>query len=91
MKNATLPPLRVDAGLRAEIESVLHEGETLSCFMLEAVRLHVVRRDTQCEFIARGLRARDLGRQTQDYVSDGEMLNRLDEVLAQARHKAGSA
>lgn len=87
MKNATLPPLRVDAGLRAEVESVLHEGETLSSFMLEAVRLNIERRETQREFIARGLQARDHGCLTNDYVSAEAMLSRLDGVLAQARNK----
>lgn len=90
MKNATLPPLRVDSALRAAIESVLREGETLSGFVLEAVRLNLERRETQREFIARGLRAREDAQSRNDYVSAGEMLSRLDEALAQARDKAGA-
>lgn len=85
MKNATLPPLRVDSALRAAAESVLQEGETLSGFVLEAVRLNIERRETQREFIARGLLARDEAKASRQYVSSDEMLKRLDESLAKAR------
>lgn len=90
MKNATLPPLRVDSALRAAVESVLREGETLSGFVLEAVRLNLERRETQREFIARGLRAREDARAANDYVSAGEMLSRLDATLVQTRNTAGT-
>jgi hypothetical protein len=80
MKNATLPPLRVDGALRAAVESV---------FVLEAVCLNLEPREARREFIARGLRARENARATNDYVSAGEMLSQLDGVLAQARDKAG--
>lgn len=85
MKNATLPPLRVDSALRAAAESVLQEGETLSGFVLEAVRLNIERRETQREFIARGLLARDEAKASGQYVSSDEMLKRLDESLIRAR------
>ncbi len=87
MKNATLPPLRVDSALRAAAESVLQEGETLSGFVLEAVRLNIERRGAQREFIARGLVAREAARQSGHYVSSDEMLRRLDASLAKARAK----
>jgi len=91
MKNATLPPLRVDSALRAAVESVLREGETLSGFILEAVQLNVERRETQREFIARGLRAREEARATGDYVVADEMLSRLDTILARPDEKADSS
>jgi hypothetical protein len=87
MKNATLPPLRVDSALRSAAESVLREGETLSGFVLEAVRLNIERREAQREFIARGLLAREEARTTGDYVSAKDMLTRLDASLARARSK----
>ncbi len=87
MKNATLPPLRVDSELRAAAESVLQEGETLSGFVLEAVRLNIERREAQREFIARGLAAREEGKRSGRYVSSDEMLKRLDKSLAKARVK----
>jgi hypothetical protein len=87
MKNATLPPLRVDGATRAAAESVLREGETLSGFVLEAVRLNIERRETQREFIARGLLARDEARASGEYVSADDMLARLDASLARSRKK----
>lgn len=87
MKNATLPPLRVDSELRAAAESVLQEGETLSGFVLEAVRLNIERREAQRGFIARGLAAREETKRTGQYVSSTEMLKRLDKSLAKARAK----
>ncbi len=39
MKSATLPSLRVDPALREAAEAVLEEGETLSSFVEQAVRL----------------------------------------------------
>lgn len=90
MKDATLPPLRVDSSLRAAAESVLREGETLSSFVLEAVRLNIERRETQQEFISRGLLARDEARASGTYVTAEDMLSRLDDSLARA-HKKQSA
>lgn len=93
MKNATLPSLRVDSELREAAESVLQEGETLSGFVLEAVRLNIERRGAQREFIARGLLAREAARQSGHYISSDEMLKRLDASLVKARAKqaAGNA
>ncbi len=91
MKTATLPPLRVDSELRAAAESVLREGETLSGFVLEAVRLNIERRESQREFIARGLTARDEARASGKYVSAEDMLARLDASLAKARTKRAGA
>ena len=91
MKTATLPPLRVDSELRAAAESVLREGETLSGFVLEAVRLNIERRESQREFIARGLAARDEARASGEYVSAEDMLARLDASLAKARTKRAGA
>lgn len=91
MKDATLPPLRVERELRAAVEAVLHDGETLSAFVFEAVRLNVERREAQREFIARGLLARDEARAGGGYVSADEMLGRLDAVLAAARKGPAAA
>ena len=85
MKNATLPPLRVNSELRTAAESVLREGETLSGFVLEAVQLNIDRREAQREFIARGLSAREEAGKSGRYVSSDDMLKRLDKSLAKAR------
>ena len=87
MKNATLPPLRVDSELREAVESVLQKNETLSGFVLEAVRLNIERRGAQREFIARGLLAREAARQSGHYISSDEMLKRLNASLVKAKAK----
>lgn len=56
-KTATLPSLRVQADLREAAENVLREGETLSSLIETAMRETIHRRQTQAEFIARGLQA----------------------------------
>ena len=38
MKSATLPSIRVEPELRTAVESLLHEGESLSQFLENAVR-----------------------------------------------------
>lgn len=87
MKHATLSPLRVDSELGAAAESVLQEGETLSGFVLEALRLNIERREAQRDFIARGLAAREEAKKSGRYVSSDEILKRLDKSLAKARAK----
>jgi hypothetical protein len=54
MKIAQLPPVRVTPAARAHIESVLHEGESLSQFVEKATLDAANRRKAQQEFIARG-------------------------------------
>ena len=88
MKNATLPSLRVEDELRSAAESVLRDGETISSFMLDAVRLNIARREAEREFIARGLVARDDAKRTGQYVAATDMLNRLDQTIAKAQAKA---
>lgn len=90
MKNATLPPLRVDDATRAAAEALLRDGETLSGFVLEAVRLNIERREAQKAFVARELLARDEARVSGDCVSPEAMLVRLDESLKAARRKRSS-
>jgi len=91
MKSATLPPLRVDHALRESAEAVLQDGETLSGFVLDAVRRSIAQREAAREFLMRGLAARDEAKASGDYVTADEMLARLDASLAskRARGKAG--
>ncbi len=53
MKTAILPQVRVEPELRADLESVLREGETLSEFVETTVRSAVEHRRVQKEFHAR--------------------------------------
>ncbi len=85
MKAATLPSVRVDAELRAEVEALLGEGETLSEFVEASVRAGVQRRRLQGEFIARGLQARDAARRSGVYVDADTVLAGLQQRLDTAR------
>lgn len=87
MKTATIPSVRVDPEFRAEVESLLGEGETLSEFVEASVRASVQRRRVQAEFIARGLRSRDEARRTGDYVDADVVIEQLQRKLDAARSR----
>jgi hypothetical protein len=91
MKTATIPPVRVEPEFRAEVESVLAEGESLSEFVEASVRASVERRRAQAEFIARGLRSRDAARRGHDWVAADDVVNglqrRLNAAHAGLRHR----
>lgn len=89
MKTATMPALRVEPELRQAAEEILRPGETLSAFVEESLRRNVEFRRTQQEFIARGLASGDAARKSGVYVSSEEVLQELDNILAQAKAKAG--
>ncbi len=85
MKSATLPSIRVEPEFRTAVESLLHEGETLSQFVENAVRDTLMQRQHQSEFLARGLRSLEAARQSNDYVEADDMLAQLRDRLAKAR------
>ena len=85
MKTATIPSVRVEAEFRAEVESVLAEGESLSEFVEASVRASVERRRVQAEFIARGLRSRDEAKRRGDYVDADDVVAALQRKLDAAR------
>jgi Arc/MetJ-type ribon-helix-helix transcriptional regulator len=85
MKTATIPSVRVEPEFRAEVESVLAEGESLSEFVEASVRASVERRRVQAEFIARGLRARDEAKRTGDYVDADDVVVALQRKLDATR------
>lgn len=84
MKTVTIPPLRVAPELRQAAESVLQEGETLSSFVEQSLRLNIDRRRAQQAFIERGLAARGEARRTCGYFAADEVLRELDEMHAKA-------
>jgi hypothetical protein len=83
MRSATFPPIRVEPRVRAEVEAVLREGESLTQFIEEAVVAAAAWRRAQAEFVARGEAA--IAR----WKQDGQGRD-ADEVLAalQARLEA---
>jgi hypothetical protein len=54
MKTAVIPQVRVEPELRAELDAVLRQGETLSEFVEASVRSAVEFRRVQAAFLARG-------------------------------------
>ena len=87
MKTATIPSVRVEPELRAEVESLLSEGETVSQFVEASVRATVLRRRNQAEFIARGLRSLDNARRTGNYVEADVLVQKLQRTLDVARKR----
>jgi len=80
MKSAILPQVRVDPELRADLESMLRKGETLSEFIEDTVRSAVAYRRTQAEFHARGETA------WQEYLHTG-VAHPVDTVIAEMRER----
>ena len=52
MKSAVIPQIRVEAELRADLESVLRQGETLTDFVEATVRNAIAFRRVQAAFHA---------------------------------------
>ena len=87
MKTATIASVRVEPELRAEVESLLSEGETVSEFVEASVRATVLRRRNQAEFIARGMRSLDDARRTGDYIEADAVLQKLQRKLDATRKR----
>ncbi len=87
MKSATIPSLRVEPELRHAVETALHNGETMSNFMEEALRAQVRRRQFQEDFIARGLASRNKAKQTGEYYDADDVLAGLDSMFSHSEGK----
>lgn len=84
MKTASIPSIRVNPELRREAKGVLQEGESLSSFVEQSIRSNIARRQSQQEFIARGLASRDEAKRSGKYFSAQDVLGELDDMLAAA-------
>lgn len=87
MKTSTIPSVRVEPELRAEVESLLADGETVSEFVEASVRAAVVKRRNQAEFIARGMRSLEDARRTGHYVEADAVVQELQRKLDAARKR----
>jgi len=92
MRSATFPPIRVEPEVRAEVEAVLREGESLTQFIEEAVVAAAARRRAQSEFVTRGETAierwkKDGGGHTADEVM-ADLQARLDDAKRLAAKRA---
>lgn len=80
MKSVVLPQVRIDPALRAAVEAVLAEGETLSAFVESSVRRAVEHRLALRDFDARCDAA------LKHYLVTGNAFS-SDEVLATMRRR----
>nr|WP_315206245.1 YlcI/YnfO family protein [uncultured Albidiferax sp.] len=85
MKTATIPSVRVAPAFRAEIESLLGTGESLSEFVENSVVEAVQRRRNQAEFIARGMASLVEAKASNTYVEADALIGTLERKLAAAR------
>jgi hypothetical protein len=84
-KSRTIPPLRVSEQLRADAESVLAPGETLSAFLLDAVSRSIDFRKSQMDFLARGMASAERARAMGRYVPADKAIAGLRKRLASAQ------
>ena len=89
MKSAVIPQVRVEAELRAELESVLKQGETLTDFVEATVRNAIAFRRVQTAFHARAQAASEAYHQTGVSVPVEAVLERLQSKLDAKRKKLG--
>jgi hypothetical protein len=87
-KSRTIPPLRVSEQLRADAESVLAPGETLSAFVMDAVSRTIDFRKSQLDFLARGRASAERARTEGDYVPANKAIAGLRKRLTNARRAA---
>jgi hypothetical protein len=89
MKTAVIPQIRVEPELRAELESVLKQGETLTDFVEATVRSAIAFRRVQTAFHARAQAASEAYHQTGVSVPVETVLARLQSRLDARRKKLG--
>ena len=89
MKSAVLPQIRVEPELRAELESVLRDGETLTDFVEASVRSAIAFRRVQTSFHARAQAASEAYHRTGVSVPVETVLGRLQSKLDARRKKLG--
>ena len=89
MKSAVIPQVRVEPELRAELESVLMQGETPTDFVESSVRNAIAYRRVQTAFHARAQAASEAYHQTGVSVPVDAVLDRLQSRLDARRKKLG--
>ena len=89
MKSAVTPQIRVEPELRAELESLLRQGETLSEFVEATVRNAIAFRRVQTAFHARAQAASEEYHRTGISEPVDTVLQRLQSKLDAKRKKLG--
>ncbi len=89
MKTAVIPQIRVEPELRAELEAVLEQGETLTEFVEASVRKAIAFRRVQSDFHARAQAASEAYHRTGVAVPAEKVLDRLQSKLDAKRKTLG--
>jgi hypothetical protein len=89
MKTAVIPQIRVEPELRAELEAVLEQGETLTDFVETSVRSAIAFRRVQTNFHARAQAAAQEYHRSGVAVPVEAVLDRLQSKLNAKRKKLG--
>jgi hypothetical protein len=89
MKTAVIPQIRVEPELRADLESVLRQGETLTEFVEVTVRNAIAFRRMQTQFHARAQAAAEEYHRTGVSVPVDSVLGKLQSKLDAKRKKLG--
>lgn len=89
MKSAVIPQVRVEPELPAELEAVLHQGETLSEFVEASVRNAIEFRRVQTHFHERGQASWEHYQRTGVSFSTDEVLSKLETKLDAKRKQLG--
>ena len=87
MKAASIPPIRVEPQFRREVESVLRSGETLSEYVENAIRESVLKRQSQTEFVIRGMAAIAQTQRDASGIPAQQVLDKLQAKLDAAKSK----
>ena len=89
MKSAVIPQVRVEPELRAELEAVLKQGETLTDFVQSTMRNAIAFRRAQQAFHERALAASEEYHRTGVSIPVEEVLDRLQAKLDAKRQLLG--
>jgi hypothetical protein len=82
MKTATLPTVRVLPEIREKAESLLEQGESLSMFIEDSLRRNIALRQSEREFLQRGMAAGTRARESGVTVSAEDSVARLKALAA---------
>lgn len=83
-KTASFPKLRVEPEFRQAVENILEEGESLSSFQEEAIRIQLELRKNRLEFTKRCLEARDKAIATNSFREPKEVHGKLRAMIDKA-------
>jgi hypothetical protein len=89
MKSAVIPQVRVESELRADLDSVLLPGETLSDFVVASMRNAIGYRRMQTSFAARCEASLAKYERTGMSIPAAQVIGKLESMLAKRRKQLG--